>query len=769
MAKLFLPTSSLNFNNIFSIEAISPQSFYAKRNFGYKRFASVLPNPLMNSILLYSKYPKFSIDDPENDNYPMVIELDDSVFLDKLQCVNDSNDVKVYQLAGSVYLNPFSVSIYFDSQQNLQTTIAKSEASIETKLVSLYKHCFNIEHPGLESFLWSEKVILGITDVEFKNSFEEINLDKKIDCIKGFVCSYLIGSNNALSPELIELKQLSKDIKNDFYSLSNLSGDNYATISKSKQKKGDTSSKDFNFRYDGLETKISRFLSLAGIPNSEKRSIPDTEIEVLSKYRFNKTEIEKVLLFLKGYKLDKGTLYDYFQSALGNNSLNENSRTGLRSLHRLLGSLSFKTDSLYSQKLNTVSIDNAIDKLDEIIASFERKYLAQSIKLNFGDAFAIANLKITDYFDSFVKNKTDFYKTLINKFLEVPIDNVEHFKSAKLDLAVIGGKIFKEFAIGWEGSKEQAYINGLLDHIEQYKPFEILSHPSIMLQSFASFIIRGDDPEKLIDFMIDNKVKDFRFSLGLWGSVFGFSAIPRTLTNDFLSNGDVFFIQYYKSIAKQILSYDLDKVEFISGFPKMRSFDSPSDSKSDIEVQPKNFISKKIGYEKEITATSNNNAESNIREPFNCPVCNSKMGKRRDPHKSGDYFWGCDNFFSPEKCPGTRNKDGSDSTRKGREPLQRAKKSTENHSFPEQELNDSDYKELERLIVEFMISKKESHIKISDVLPILNPIIRERIGKIFTTTNIVSLLKQNCFKALKNKKIGNAEGIIHDPKLFSIK
>ena len=36
--KLYIPTCTLNFNNILSSESISPLGFYARRGFGNKRF-----------------------------------------------------------------------------------------------------------------------------------------------------------------------------------------------------------------------------------------------------------------------------------------------------------------------------------------------------------------------------------------------------------------------------------------------------------------------------------------------------------------------------------------------------------------------------------------------------------------------------------------------------------------------------------------------------------------------------------------------------------
>ncbi len=73
MEKLYIPTTTLNFNNILSTESISPKSFYENRNFGYKRFEIVEPSGLENSLIAYSKIPHFEINDSELDNYTLII------------------------------------------------------------------------------------------------------------------------------------------------------------------------------------------------------------------------------------------------------------------------------------------------------------------------------------------------------------------------------------------------------------------------------------------------------------------------------------------------------------------------------------------------------------------------------------------------------------------------------------------------------------------------------------------------------------------------
>ena len=59
--KLYIPTCTLNFNNILSSVSISPLGFYARRGFGNKRFYSVCANDKEQAIILYSKYPRFKV------------------------------------------------------------------------------------------------------------------------------------------------------------------------------------------------------------------------------------------------------------------------------------------------------------------------------------------------------------------------------------------------------------------------------------------------------------------------------------------------------------------------------------------------------------------------------------------------------------------------------------------------------------------------------------------------------------------------------------
>ena len=241
MEKLYLPTSSLNFNNIFSSESISPLGFYSKRNFGYKRFESVEPNSFQNSILLYSHYPTFDIKDYERDNYPMIIEISKSIVSDKIKKVKTIDNIEIFQIASTIYLNPFEIKVFFQSEKHLHITLLKAEASLETKMVSIYKSCLSFTPNLSNTFKWNKNNFNEIKDIEESKLLTEVDLDVKINKIKGFAYCYLIGASSNMPAEFLELKRIIKDIRNITSGLINIYQSQHNSNSKSYSKKQNNS------------------------------------------------------------------------------------------------------------------------------------------------------------------------------------------------------------------------------------------------------------------------------------------------------------------------------------------------------------------------------------------------------------------------------------------------------------------------------------------------------------------------------------------------
>ena len=148
------------------------------------------------------------IHDNELENYPLVIEIDSRyVNEDVIKEING-----IYFAEETIYFNPFSTKFIFRNKEEQISTISKAAPSIETKMVSLYDKCFVIYDKSkfLNSFNF-EKIELD----DSKNDISSyISKDRKINKLKGLLFAYLIASNKSISPDIVSLEKLARDLKN---------------------------------------------------------------------------------------------------------------------------------------------------------------------------------------------------------------------------------------------------------------------------------------------------------------------------------------------------------------------------------------------------------------------------------------------------------------------------------------------------------------------------------------------------------------------------
>ena len=110
MEKRYIPTTSLNFNNVLSSESISPKAFYQKRGFGYIRWFSIPENDIDNVILLYKSLSSFVREKGDMEDHPLLIEiyLEEDV-LSSLKPINENVDCCDH----TIYLTPWSTRFIF--------------------------------------------------------------------------------------------------------------------------------------------------------------------------------------------------------------------------------------------------------------------------------------------------------------------------------------------------------------------------------------------------------------------------------------------------------------------------------------------------------------------------------------------------------------------------------------------------------------------------------------------------------------------------------
>lgn len=189
--RLYIPTSSRNFNCLFSEESISPKSFYGERGFGYSKWHSIPENPYENIIVLYDELRYFERPNEGFDDYPLVIEvcLDNEEVEDHFR--KDKSGAYLYD--GTLYFNPKTTGFVFFSEQQKDIVLSKAEGSLETKLVRIYNKRIRVDRAG------GNYVAPQVPDAELNR--QELAKSVRINKVKGFIYGYHIGSLLSVSKE----------------------------------------------------------------------------------------------------------------------------------------------------------------------------------------------------------------------------------------------------------------------------------------------------------------------------------------------------------------------------------------------------------------------------------------------------------------------------------------------------------------------------------------------------------------------------------------
>ncbi|WP_295728974.1 hypothetical protein [uncultured Muribaculum sp.] len=205
MKKLYIPTTTLNFNNILSSESISPGRFYTERGFGYSRWFYVDGNNDPDVILLYDHPATFSRPDNGLEDHPMLVEI----VVDGA-CVQDYAP-GVYMSDRTIYLDPWHTRFVFFSDADMNTAISMSAASIETKLLRLYRKGFTVMNP-VQAYgsVVARRAVLNRAAIK-----DDIRLDR----MKGMLYGYYIGAALSTDGVSVALVNALKEVRDIFASI----------------------------------------------------------------------------------------------------------------------------------------------------------------------------------------------------------------------------------------------------------------------------------------------------------------------------------------------------------------------------------------------------------------------------------------------------------------------------------------------------------------------------------------------------------------------
>ena len=203
--KLYIPTTSLNFNNILSTDSISPKGFYSIRGFGYSRWFSIPENDMEGAILLYESPAEIIRPQSDIEDHPLLIEITTDEDFPKLK-------EGVRYSTHTIYLNPWHTKFMFQTEKDKITALSLSDSSLETKLMRLYGK--KIQVVRQEGQFASLEGVLPI-QIDKNNIEDDIHINK----VKGLLYGYYIGACLSSTKENISKLNVLREIHNIFASV----------------------------------------------------------------------------------------------------------------------------------------------------------------------------------------------------------------------------------------------------------------------------------------------------------------------------------------------------------------------------------------------------------------------------------------------------------------------------------------------------------------------------------------------------------------------
>ena len=202
MKKFYIPTSSLNFNNILSTESVSPKAFYECRKFGYGRWTSIPENSGVFVVTLYDHPGMFERTQSDLEDHPLLIEYSTD---EEFKKVGDG----IYVSDHTLYFNPAITRFIFFTEQDKNVALSLTESSLETKFVSVYGRRISVET------FEKRYAPIGI-HVPNKVNETEVEKDRLINRMKGLLYGYYVGASVAATPEQVRELSAYLQIQNIF-------------------------------------------------------------------------------------------------------------------------------------------------------------------------------------------------------------------------------------------------------------------------------------------------------------------------------------------------------------------------------------------------------------------------------------------------------------------------------------------------------------------------------------------------------------------------
>lgn len=487
----YIPTSSLNLDNILQAESISPFSFYAERISGYRHFEIIQELKGIDRIVLFQFPVSFSINDPNRYNYPLLIEVNDDNQLagDGFRCESTG----IYTYGKTLYLTPTNCRFYFFSESAYKLTTINTRSNKAIKYYEKY-----LIFPTTNSLLLQEMPIVGID--RRKNIAN--NLEPHTDKIKGLLYAHLLGQTLSIRPELAHQKRLSQDI--------------YDTIS------GIIANPSMSERFKPrLYNLLEEFKSIDSIERDNElifNSYLDTE---LAQYGVSASTLMNLLKRWNVWKpihlkLSKEWGCDFLPQMPELVSCGDLKRLGEDVERHTEQSIANYRKTMPHPSLSTIHYDGEKIIIDD--------FPIITIAVNY-----IINNKLSS--EQLSAHRAEHCLGIINE---------------------IKACYLCEFGEDSWNKNVRTYVNTLYSHIQNLGiPFNIQSVENPELLAVSAFLLKGNNIDNYLAFLKMNKIADYRCPLILWGALCGYMEMSKGVLSNVLTME--YYEEIYRCLFKKEL------------------------------------------------------------------------------------------------------------------------------------------------------------------------------------------------------------------------
>ena len=480
MKKLYIPTSSLNFNNILSSESVSPKAFYTRRNFGYSRWTSIPENGMENVILLYEHPFRFTRPQSDVEDHPMLIEI---VTEENYPALTDD----LYYSDHTIYLSPWRTRFIFFSEQDKQIALSLSDNALEVKLLGLYKNRIAIGNYGGKAADWNKDADIKLNECAIKH-------DYRINKMKGLLYGYYIGALLSESPLITQKYNILQELENIFSAI--LASENIEITSYQNRQLNDllTKLQQANPAVSFLKSQLSNPVNIDSVIS-----------DLTNKYG---------VIFPN--TIDKNLIIDALCSS-----------DRKRTIHWLKDEKAKLEQEMIKERMPLFPSESEIILTDNYLAKISEKVLPDA-------------------------KENKLMEVWVNETLSSGMYNgkISLFKKELSDAITVKAKeIYSE---SWENSENKQKLNQMRRYIQGQE--STFSWDSYLISSIASVLAKGDDWDKLLTFMRNKNMSDYRLAFAFYGELNGFANLTRDFTDNLFDLNDRKYVaDVYAELYGQVL------------------------------------------------------------------------------------------------------------------------------------------------------------------------------------------------------------------------